>query len=203
MPGGLPTLARWDLLFFVSQQPYLPCLLFGSCMAESHLYSQANAQNMAEHMPYAEPPPGFAQAVGKPHRTDQHSHSPDEVLASNFGRKLNMDNGNQGQFSRHPFCSSTTLPQRMQSHSFLPFHRLSCISIRATLFLLSCSSWMVTGVTHSLQQHTLCNDIARRDSNQKCVSVKTCLLQVAGCRRRSLLSGWTHQGIPLPLAGLL
>lgn len=79
-------------------------------MAETNLYPQANAENAAEHMPYVEPPPGFAQAVGKPHRADQRSHSPDDVLASNFGRKLNMENGSQGQCSAHPFCTSITLP---------------------------------------------------------------------------------------------
>ena len=50
-------------------------------------------------MPYVDPPPGFAKAVGgKAPRTDQQSHSPDEVLASNFGRKLNLEDRSQGQF---------------------------------------------------------------------------------------------------------
>ena len=63
-----------------------------------HLCLQA--QNAPDRMSRVDPPPGFAKAVGgKAPHTDQHSHSPDEVLASNFGRKLNLEDGSQGQFS--------------------------------------------------------------------------------------------------------
>lgn len=78
------------------------------------------AQNAPDRMPYSDPTSGFAKAVGgKAPHTDQHSHSPDEVLASNFGRKLNLEDGSQGQplhtLAHRQITCSTSKP-----YCFLP-----------------------------------------------------------------------------------
>lgn len=119
-------------------------------------------------MPHVEPPPGFAKAVGgKASQTDQHNHSPDEVLASNFGRKQNLEDGSQGQFLHtllhiHITCS-TSKP-------------CSCI-----LFPVWCAMefmWIldVSPVTVGVHQdpHTLINHTTTRVP--ACALTKACLL---------------------------
>ena len=88
---------------------------------------QANAQNATEHASYVDHPPGFAKAVGRASRNDQHSHSPDEVLPSNFGRKLNLDDGSQGQFlhtSLYLLITNPALLDILLLHNFSKFIEL-------------------------------------------------------------------------------
>lgn len=58
-------------------------------------------QDSATHRPadqaaYFDSPPGFPRTVGKGSRRDQ-SNSPDDVLASNFSRKLQVDDADPGK----------------------------------------------------------------------------------------------------------
>ena len=84
-------------------------------------------QNAADHRTmdqsaYLESPSGFPKAVGKAARSEQQSHSPDAVLASNFGRKLNTDDlaGNRlhaSQSCQHMGSSGDTSTSGRQSDS--------------------------------------------------------------------------------------
>ena len=59
---------------------------------KSHVLQQITPQRPADQSAYLEPPPGFPKTVGK-----AQSNSPDDVLASNFGRKLHVDEAASGE----------------------------------------------------------------------------------------------------------
>jgi hypothetical protein len=58
---------------------------------KSHVLQQITPQRPADPSAYLDPPPGFPKTVGK-----AQSNSPDDVLASNFGRKLHVDDAPSG-----------------------------------------------------------------------------------------------------------
>ena len=92
---------------------------------ERHVHSKTcatspvmQAHPATERTDHVEPPPGFAKAVSKSAPKDQHSTSPDDVLASNFGRKLNTEeSAGQGAQQCISMCvtSATTLWHRSTS----------------------------------------------------------------------------------------
>lgn len=65
-------------------------LVFG-LFTKYHVLQQIIPQRPADHSAYLDPPPGFPKTVGK-----AQSNSPDDVLASNFGRKLHVEDAPSG-----------------------------------------------------------------------------------------------------------
>ena len=84
-------------------------------------------QKVAQHTTHIDPPPGFAKAVSKSSRSEQQRDSPDDVLASNFSRNLNMDEPSQGGMSLIPgtyhgrdiTLSYETLPTQSRACSYM------------------------------------------------------------------------------------
>ncbi|KAA6426657.1 MAG: meiosis protein [Trebouxia sp. A1-2] len=64
---------------------------FSSAWGVPLLDTQIIPQRPADHSAYLDPPPGFPKTVGK-----AQSNSPDDVLASNFGRKLHVEDAPSG-----------------------------------------------------------------------------------------------------------
>ena len=60
--------------------------------SKSHVLQQITPQRPADQSAYLEPPPGFPKTGGK-----AQSNSPDDVLASYFGRKLHVDEAASGE----------------------------------------------------------------------------------------------------------
>ena len=61
------------------------------CDFTYHVLQQITPQRPADQLAYLDPPPGFPKTVGK-----GQSNSPDDVVASNFGRKLHVDDAPSG-----------------------------------------------------------------------------------------------------------
>lgn len=168
--------------------------------AELYCFVQANAQNATEHASYVDPPPGFAKAVGRASRNDQHSHSLDEVLPSNFGRKLNLDDGSQGQFlhtSLYLLITNPALLDILLLHNFSKF-------IELLVEFSLCCAFLHRFPGCEMQLHILFMRIKVQSSKWGCQVVQSgCLLQAPGCMHHSLLSAWSPQGIHQHLAGHL
>ena len=59
-----------------------------------HVLQRITPQRTADQSAYLDPPPGFPKPVGK-----AQTNSPDDVLASNFGRKLHVDDAPSGVYT--------------------------------------------------------------------------------------------------------
>ena len=127
-PSLLNTVGLCEYVHFTIYMPVLCCCCYSHALGfesdcENHLLQQITPQRPADQSAYLDPPPGFPKTVGKAARNDQ-SNSPDDVLASNFGRKLHVDDAFSGMQTVTPTLS---VPCRMHlvihivmlSHFFL------------------------------------------------------------------------------------
>ncbi|KAL0023685.1 hypothetical protein WJX79_001837 [Trebouxia sp. C0005] len=92
-------------------RPLIAVLLvahFSSAWGVPLLDTQIIPQRPADHSAYLDPPPGFPKTVGK-----AQSNSPDDVLASNFGRKLHVEDAPSGSAAGLPASSSVGNLSRM------------------------------------------------------------------------------------------